>query len=81
MRGPAHTRVTLCGLQAERERRRILQRLKEGRQARTTPHQPCWFTFHPEVSPLPCADLMQPLSMCFEGCRCAPNFLVALSCS
>ena len=45
--------MTWAGLQAEKERRRILQRLKEGRQARTSPHQPCWFTFHPEVTALP----------------------------
>ena len=44
--------------QAEKERQRILQRLKEGRQARTGPHQPRWFTFHPEVTASPRASMM-----------------------
>ena len=36
-------------LQAEHERKRILQRLKEAREARTKPHQARWFDFHPQV--------------------------------
>lgn len=36
-------------LQAEHERKRILQRLKEARDARTKPHQARWFDFHPQV--------------------------------
>ena len=36
-------------MQAERERRRMLARLREAREARTGPHQPRWFAFHPEV--------------------------------
>ena len=42
----------MVGIQAEQERKRILQRLKEGREAQSKPHQPCWFTFHPEVTGL-----------------------------
>ena len=38
-------------LQAEHERKRILQRLKEAREARTKPHQARWFDFHPQVLP------------------------------
>ena len=37
-------------MQAEQERSRILQRLREARAARTKPHEPRWFTLHPEVS-------------------------------
>ena len=36
-------------LQAEQERGRILQRLREARAARTKPHEPRWFTLNPEV--------------------------------
>ena len=36
-------------LQAEHERKRILQRLKEAREARTKPHQARWFEVHPQV--------------------------------
>ena len=36
-------------LQAEQERSRILQRLREARAARTKPHEPRWFTLHSEV--------------------------------
>ena len=36
-------------LQAEQERSRILQRLRDARAARTKPHEPRWFTLHPEV--------------------------------
>ena len=36
-------------VQAERERRRMLARLREAREARTGPHRPRWFDFHPEV--------------------------------
>ena len=36
-------------VQAERERRRILARLREAREARTGPHRPQWFDFNPEV--------------------------------
>jgi len=42
----------MLGIQAEQERKRILQRLKEGREAQSKPHQPRWFTFHPEVTGL-----------------------------
>ena len=42
-------------MQAERERRRMLARLREAREARTGPHRPRWFDFHPEVF---CSALM-----------------------
>ncbi|CAK0783406.1 hypothetical protein CVIRNUC_006605 [Coccomyxa viridis] len=35
--------------QAERKRRRMLARLREAREARTGPHRPRWFDFHPEA--------------------------------
>lgn len=40
--------VEICA-QAEQERRRILQRLKERREAGSAPYKPLWFSFHPEV--------------------------------
>ena len=36
-------------VQAEAERKRLLKRLREARAAATQPHQPRWFTLHPQV--------------------------------
>ncbi len=56
-------------IQAEQERKRILQRLKEGREAQSKPHQPRWFTFHPEVTGLTMCKhpLVSLLSILMQG--------------
>lgn len=47
--------------QAEAERKRLLKRLGEARAAATQPHQPRWFTLHPEVRLSGCASQSPPL--------------------